>query len=247
MGRELAEPDWLPLTDDELRAILGRSAPGGLGRQPVVTWRSPRPMSAAALVRHGDATVFVKRHHVSVRTPEQLTVEHDLATHLRAGRAAGPCGGTAGRRAVRAGPRELLLRGAPGRRRPRPVPQRISWSPYASLGHAYAAGAALARLHVAAADFGRPARPAAVLMNSFLLDGYQTVRPLTGAEAVALPLLLPVVHVEYALSEADYFTSVAISPVNADLAYEYLIGHARWFGQPPGAALLRFLAAHLGG
>ena len=38
-----------------------------------------------------------------------------------------------------------------------------------------------------------------------------------------------------------------ISPVNADLAYEYLIGHARWFGQPPGAALLRFLAAHLGG
>ena len=75
-----------------------------------------------------------------------------------------------------------------------------------------------------------------------LLDGYQTVRPLTGAEAIALPLLLPVVHVEYALSEADYFTSVAISTVNADLAYEYLIGHARWFGQPPGAALLRFLS-----
>ena len=79
-----------------------------------------------------------------------------------------------------------------------------------------------------------------------LLDGYQTVRRLTGAEAVALPLLLPVVHVEYALSEADYFTSVAVSPAmgtaNADLAYEYLIGHARWFGQPPGAALLRFLS-----
>ena len=75
-----------------------------------------------------------------------------------------------------------------------------------------------------------------------LLDGYQTVRPLTGAEAVALPLLLPVVHVEYALSEADYFTSVAASPANADLAYEYLIGHARWFGQPPGVALLRFLS-----
>jgi Ser/Thr protein kinase RdoA (MazF antagonist) len=79
-----------------------------------------------------------------------------------------------------------------------------------------------------------------------LLDGYQTVRPLTGAEAAALPLLLPVVHVEYALSEVDYFTGVAVSPelgpANADLAYEYLIGHARWFGQPPGAALLRFLS-----
>ena len=76
MGRELAEPDWFPLTDDELLGILGRSDPGGLGRQPVVIWRSPRPMSAAALVRHGDVTVFVKRHHVSVRTPEQLAVEH---------------------------------------------------------------------------------------------------------------------------------------------------------------------------
>ena len=42
----------------------------------------------------------------------------------------------------------------------------VSWSPYASLGHAYAAGAALARLHLAAADFARPARPPAVLMNS---------------------------------------------------------------------------------
>jgi len=83
MGRDLAEPDWLPLTDDELLAILGRSDPGGLGRRPVVTWRSPRPMSAAALVRHGDATVFVKRHHVSVRTPEQLAAEHEFATHLR--------------------------------------------------------------------------------------------------------------------------------------------------------------------
>ena len=82
--------------------------------------------------------------------------------------------------------------------------------------------------------------------TAVLLDGYQTVRRLTGAEAVALPLLLPVVHVEYALSEADYFTGVAVSPemgtANADLAYEYLIGHARWFGQPPGAALLRFLS-----
>jgi len=375
MGRELAEPDWLPLTDDELRGILGRSTPGGLGRQPVVTWRSPRPMSAAARVRHGDATVFVKRHHVSVRTPEQLTAEHDFATHLRAAGLPVPA---VVRLADGQGAQSVLRRGnfcyevyqvAAGLDLYRDA---VSWSPYASLGHAYAAGAALARLHVAAADFGRPARPAAVLMNScqvitapdplaaagalvaarpalasylagrrwkadfdevlvpligraaprlaalrpqwahgdwhpsnltwtsaapdaqvagifdfglanrtypvhdlalaleravvswldlpetgtatadlaaaaFLLDGYQTVRPLTGAETVALPLLLPVVHVEYALSEADYFTSVAISPVNADLAYEYLIGHARWFGRPPGAALLRFLAAHLGG
>ncbi len=370
MGRELAEPDWLPLTDDELRGILGRRDPGGLGRHPVVIWRSPRPMSAAALVRHGDATVFVKRHHLSVRTPEQLAAEHAFADHLRA----------------RAQPVPAVLRLADGYSVLRRgefcyeahqaadgidlYRDAVSWSPYASLGHAHAAGAALARLHLAAEDFDLPARPVAVLMNScqvigapdplaavnrlvaarpalasylagrrwpsdfeeylaplirdaapllaalpsqwahgdwhpsnltwtsaapdaqvagifdfglanrtsavhdlalaleravvswldlpetgtatadhtaaaFILDGYQTVRPLSEAEADALPLLLPAVHLEYALSEADYFTSVAISPASADLAYEYLIGHARWFGQPPGTALLGFLARHL--
>src|SRR6202035_208757 len=38
-----------------------------------------------------------------------------------------------------------------------------------------------------------------------LLDGYQAVRPLSEAEAAALPRVLPVVHLEYALSEVDYF------------------------------------------
>ena len=381
MGRDLAEPDWLPLTDEELRGILGRSDPGGLGRRPTVTWRSPRPMSAAALVRHGDATVFVKRHHVSVRTPEQLAAEHDFATHLRtrglpvpAVRQLSDRSGAEGIQGVGS----VLRRGdfcyevhqvADGLDVYRDA---VSWSPYASLGHAYAAGAALGRLHLAAAGFDRPARPAAVLMNScqvitapdplaaagalvaerpalaaylagrhwtddfekvlapligraapllgplrpqwghgdwhpsnltwtsaapdarvagivdfglanrtyavhdlalaleravvswldlpetgtaaadlaaaaFLLDGYQTARPLTGAEAAALPLLLPVVHVEYALSEADYFTSVAVSTANADLAYEYLIGHARWFSERPGAVLLGFLREYLDG
>ena len=376
MGRELAEPDWPPLTDDELRGVLGQAGdPGGLGRRPAVIWRSPRPMSAAALVRHGNATVFVKRHHLSVRTPAQLAAEHAFADHLR----------------MRGQPVPAVLRLADG-----PTVLRrgdfcyeahrvadgvdlyrdaVSWSPYASLGHAHAAGAALARLHLAAADFGLPARPPGVLMNScrvigaadplatvtqlvaarpalaaylagrrwpadfqaclaplirdvapllaalpsqwahgdwhpsnltwsssqeaapdagvagvfdfglanrtcavhdlalalertvvswldlpetgtaaadlaaaaVLLDGYQTVRPLSEAEAATLPRLLPVVHLEYALSEVDYFTGVAVSAANADLAYEYLIGHAQWFGQPPGAALLGFLAGHLRG
>ena len=75
-----------------------------------------------------------------------------------------------------------------------------------------------------------------------LLDGYQDVRRLGNAELAALPLLLPVVHTEYALSEVEYFASVVRSPGNADLAYHtYLIGHARWFGTPEGRALLSHL------
>jgi Ser/Thr protein kinase RdoA (MazF antagonist) len=327
-------------------------------------------MSAAALVRHGDAAVFVKRHHLGVRTPGQLTAEHAFAGHLRERGLPVPA-------VVRLPDGEsVLCRGeycyevhqiADGIDLYR---EAATWSPYASLGHAYAAGAALGRLHLAAADFRLEARPPAVLMNSsqvitapdplqaagelvgqrpalasylsgrhwedhfdaivspliadavpalaalpsqwghgdwhpsnltwtsaapdarvagifdfglanrtsavhdlalaleravvswpglheggtadadptaaaFLLDGYQTVRPLTAAEAAALPLVLPVAHVEYALSEIDYFTSVAVSAGDADLAYEYLIGHAWWFSQPAGAALLGFLAGHL--
>ena len=242
-----------------------------------------------------------------------------------------------------------------------------SWTPFVSTGHAWAAGAALARLHQAAAGFGRPARPAAVLTSSCdvitaadplaavaaiarqrpglarylagrdwradlarhhlpvirraapllgaleprwghgdwhpsnltwdsaapdaqvagvfdfglanrafavhdlavalerstiawldlaesgragvdiaavdaLLDGYQTVRPLGPEEVAALPEVLPVVHLEYALSEIEYFADVVASPGLAGLAYDtYLIGHTRWFAGPEAAALLGHL------
>jgi Ser/Thr protein kinase RdoA (MazF antagonist) len=372
MGRELAEPDWPPLTDQELAAVLAgqRDTLGGAGRRPAVLWRSPRPMSAAALVRLGSMTVFVKRHHISVRNPGQLAAEHAFAGHLRTHGQPVP--------AVLRGPdgQSVLQRGefcyevleaAAGVDLYRDA---VSWSPYRSLGHAYAAGVALAQLHVAAAGFGWPARPAAVLMNScqvitaldpaaemnrliaarpalaaylagrpwprdfaevlapliraaaprlaavpgqwahgdwhpsnltwtsatpdarvagvldlglanrtsavhdlavalersvvswldlaetgtaradlavagIIVDGYQSVRRLSAAEAAALPAVLPVVHLEYALSEVDYFTGVISSPANASLAYEYLVGHARWFGQPAGARLLEFLGQHL--
>jgi Ser/Thr protein kinase RdoA (MazF antagonist) len=367
MGHELTAPAWPPLTDDEVAAVLGRGGPSG---PPAVTWRSPRPMSAAALAGAGGLTVFVKRHHISVRNPDQLAAEHALIGYLRD--LAQPVPAVRrladGQSVLRRGPwcyeaHELadgmdLYRDA------------VSWSTYAHLGHAYAAGAALARLHLAAAGFGWPARPPAVLMNScqvitaadplaevtrlttgrpalaaylvqrgwpgdfqefvaplirraapllaelprqwghgdwhpsnltwtsaapdaqvagifdfglanktfavhdlavaleravvawldlpgtghadvdlaaaaMILDGYQTVRPLSAAEAAALPRVLPVVHVEYALSEVDYFTSITRSAADAGLAYAYLVGHARWFAQPQGTVLLEFLARHL--
>jgi Ser/Thr protein kinase RdoA (MazF antagonist) len=75
-----------------------------------------------------------------------------------------------------------------------------------------------------------------------LLDGYQAVRQLGPAEARALPEVLPVVHLEYALSEIEYFADVVAAPALADLAYDtYLIGHTRWFAGPDGAALLSHL------
>jgi hypothetical protein len=80
-----------------------------------------------------------------------------------------------------------------------------------------------------------------------LLDGYESIRPFSDLEATALAAVLPVVHVEYALTEVEYFAGIVGSPVNADLAYDaYLLGHARWFAGPGGAVLLDHLRRRSG-
>jgi Ser/Thr protein kinase RdoA (MazF antagonist) len=72
-----------------------------------------------------------------------------------------------------------------------------------------------------------------------LLDGYRSVRPLPDAERRALPQLLPVAHVELALSEVEYYLAVRADRGSADLAYRgYLWGHARFFASPPGRRML---------
>jgi hypothetical protein len=60
-------------------------------------------------------------------------------------------------------------------------------------------------------------------------------------------VVLPVVHVEYALTEVEYFAGIVASPANADLAYDaYLLGHARWFAGPDGTVLLDHLRRRSG-
>jgi len=50
MGKEPVEPDWPPLTDREVTMVLARYGRPGAA---TVSWHSPRPMSAAALVLCG--------------------------------------------------------------------------------------------------------------------------------------------------------------------------------------------------
>lgn len=384
MGRELVEPDWSPLTTDEVRAVLGYYPASDLGGPPaeaVVGWRSPRPMSAAGLVRwpgggHGDEndgrSLFVKRHDPRVRTAGQLTAEHDFIAYLRGSGVPIPAV-----LRTRRGPTAVSFGGsvyeihqaALGADRYRDA---VSWSPFRTLGDAYAAGSALARLHRAAAGFSRPGRPQAVLVATCevvtsrdpvaavagmlrerpglarylgrrgwagdlaryhvpvigraaprlaplprqwghgdwhpsnltwssaagsgrvagvfdfglanrtfavhdlatalerstvawldlaetghaaadteaigaLLDGYESVRPLSRDEAAALPEVLPVVHLEYALSEIEYFADVVAAPGLAGLAYDgYLVGHTRWFEGAEGSAVTEYLRTHFG-
>ncbi len=72
-----------------------------------------------------------------------------------------------------------------------------------------------------------------------LLDGYESVYVLSDVERTALVHALPVAHVEFALSEVEYFYDVVHSSANTDLAYDgYLLGHVRWFAEENGIALL---------
>jgi len=81
-----------------------------------------------------------------------------------------------------------------------------------------------------------------------LLRGYMSLRPLGAAEARALPRLLPMVHVDYALSEVDYYMRVAGSPANAGVAWEtYLIGHLGWWATPGGQQFCRYVGQLLAG
>ena len=184
MGSELVQPDWSPLTDAEVRAVLARyPSRGGAGTSAAarVTWRSPRPMSAAALVRCGAGAVFVKRHNQRVRTVAQLAAEHAFARHLRRRGIVTPAvlQTSDGQSTVSCHDSVYEVHAAaPGVDLYRDA---MSWTPFTSLGHAHAAGTALARLHRAAADFGPPPRPPAVLTSSCAiitaLDPVEAVGP----------------------------------------------------------------------
>lgn len=73
-----------------------------------------------------------------------------------------------------------------------------------------------------------------------LIEGYRQRRPLTSADILLLADLLPLVHVDFALSEVEYFHAITHSRVNADVAYDtFLRGHAAWFGTLAGQSLLQ--------
>lgn len=72
-----------------------------------------------------------------------------------------------------------------------------------------------------------------------LLEGYESVRPLSDEEAAALAPMAALCHAEFALTEADYFLGVLHSKENGRVCTEgYLVGHARWFRGAGGQKLL---------
>lgn len=78
-----------------------------------------------------------------------------------------------------------------------------------------------------------------------LVEGYaQQAGPLDAAARALLADLLPVVHIDFALSEIEYFHAITRSPRNTEMAYRvFLLGHALWFARPDGQRLLHTIRA----
>jgi Ser/Thr protein kinase RdoA (MazF antagonist) len=68
-----------------------------------------------------------------------------------------------------------------------------------------------------------------------IVNGYRELREFSQAKMRALRCLLPLVHVDFAISEMAYFRGITGSPVDVERAYaEFLLGHAAWFHTPEG-------------
>ncbi|WP_427852160.1 phosphotransferase enzyme family protein [Stenotrophomonas acidaminiphila] len=103
---------------------------------------------------------------------------------------------------------------------------------------------AIERNAVAWLELERGAQAARIDIALALLDGYRQLLPLSAARMHLLADLLPVVHLDFALSEVEYFEGVTGSTANADVAWQpFLLGHAQWFGSTEGQALLAALHA----
>lgn len=75
-----------------------------------------------------------------------------------------------------------------------------------------------------------------------LIAGYASAGPLSPDLIETAIRLLPLVHIEFALSEIDYFAGIVGDADAALLAWEgYLLGHADWFLSGAGRAFLAAL------
>lgn len=165
MDGALAEHDWPPLALDELHPLLHEFPTVGAAAEILSV--SPRPFSAAGLVRTTRGKVFIKRHHRSVRDREGLLEEHRFLAHLHAHGAPVPhaFASATGETAIEegewtyevheAGEGVDLYRDA------------FSWTPFRCVQHAHAAGEAMARLHLVSAGFAAPRRKVQPLVASF--------------------------------------------------------------------------------
>jgi len=183
----LVEPDWPPLTLDELRPILAQF-PHDIAPIRILNV-SPRPFSAASVVATRHGRVFIKRHARSVRDGEGLLEEHRFLAHLIANGAAVPrvLSNEDGETAIELGNWTYEVHQAPiGVDLYR---EALSWTPFLNLSHARAAGTALAQLHLAAQGYSAPRRLNRPLIAGFTIFATDIPGPALSAYIADRPAL----------------------------------------------------------
>jgi Ser/Thr protein kinase RdoA (MazF antagonist) len=167
MDGTLVEPDWPSLTLVELRSLLAHFPE--LGPPQEILTVSPRPLSAAGVVRTSLGKIFVKRHHRTVRDGEGLLEEHKFLAHLLTAGAHVPrvLASESGETAIEIGEWTYEVHEIPAG--VDLYEDAISWTPFRIAAHGYAAGQALARLHIAAQGFDAPRRKPQPLVASFTI------------------------------------------------------------------------------
>lgn len=164
---KLVEPDWAPFTIEELHPLLAEYPAAGTPLE--ILFASPRPLSAAGVVRTERGRVFVKRHARVVRDKEGLREEHRFMEHLAAKDA------SVTRLLKNVNGQSAIERGEWTYEVHEPAcgfdlySEAQSWTPFRSAAHAHFAGEALAKLHCAAADFEAPHRKVQPLVASFTI------------------------------------------------------------------------------
>ena len=163
----LVEPDWPPLTLDEVRALLADFP--GCGEPMRILSVSPRPLSAASVVETANRRVFIKRQHQAVRDREGLAEEHHFMQHLRAHGVPAPLvlANSSGQTATESDPWIYEVHEVP--EGVDLYEDALSWTPFFSAEHARSAGEMLARLHLASRGFDAPRRKAQPLVASFTI------------------------------------------------------------------------------
>jgi Ser/Thr protein kinase RdoA (MazF antagonist) len=167
MDGQLVEPDWPPLTFDEVGELL-REFPSA-GEASEILSVSPRPLSAGSVVRTTKGRVFVKRHHRSVRDREGLLEEHRFLQHLWAhgGPVPSVLASGAGETAIEKG--EWTYEVHDAAEGIDLYEEAVSWTPFRCARHAGAAGEALSRLHLAARGFDAARRKVQPIVASFTI------------------------------------------------------------------------------
>ncbi|KAF1051328.1 MAG: Homoserine kinase [Stenotrophomonas maltophilia] len=169
MGLEWVEPDWPALSAEDVQPLLARLP--AAGHLQALRWHSPRPFSAAALADCTGGPLFIKRHHPAVRSAAELSEEHRFIDWLRTHGApvAEVLVDSAGHSAFELdGWTYEVHRQAEGLDLYRDAQ---SWTAYRDSAQAFAAGAALARLHRAAQGYHAAPRSTRVLQSNLHLFG----------------------------------------------------------------------------